>query len=101
MTMPPLDDMAWRQEIARALTPARKAALAVMARHSTGVRVATRTSVDDASVAHTTAEWMRDRELVNAVGPDGFRARWAVTGCRLELTQQGLDIVRSLGLDAR
>lgn len=101
MSMPSLEDMAWRQEIARALTPARKAALAVMAHHRVDVRVATRTSVEEASVAHTTAEWLRDRELVNAVGPDGFRARWAVTGCRLELTQQGVDIVRSLGLDAR
>lgn len=109
MSTPPLDDMAWRQETARALTPARKAALAVMARHQVDVRCGTRTSVEEASVAHRTAEWLRDRGLVAAytlqlmapATPYRQLASFAVTGCRLELTARGLDIVRSLGLDAR
>jgi len=89
-------------DIARALTPARKAALAVMARHQVDVWCTTRTSVEEASVAHRTAEWLRDRGLVIAHTPDRRSlARFAVTGCRLDLTVRGFDIARSLGLTGR
>jgi len=77
-------------DIARALTPARKAALAVMARHQVDVWCTTRTSVEEASVAHRTAEWLRDRGLVIAHTPD-----------RRSLTVRGFDIARSLGLTGR